>query len=261
MKRLLLNKILATIGETINETEYTILLDLIERMDQLQTYSIREAAKNNFVSTSSISRLCTKFGLSGYSELKFYLKDQYDHLIELQDQALSSTKQTASVLLSSFQKNFEITMDRLNEVELDHFIHLLVSTSKVGVFGTGISEIIATYFAQRFQIIGKDAWKVDVSASGGIYMNQLKKTQLMVFFSRSGESSYALTKGQIAKRLGIKIIVITSNPSSKLAEMADYILTIHGSQEAFDVSNNITSYNSMIILFIDLILQLYMERV
>ncbi|WP_180954987.1 MurR/RpiR family transcriptional regulator [Bacillus sp. V3-13] len=261
MKRLLLNKILATVGDTINDTEYTILLDLIEHIDQLQTYSIREAAKNNFVSTSSISRLCTKLGLSGYSELKFYLKNQYDYLQEDHDDTHSSMKKTASVLLNSFQQNYGKTIDQLNEADLEQFIQLLKNASHIGVCGSGISEIVANYFTQRFQIIGKDTWLVNVSAPGGIYMNQLAKSQLMVVFSRSGESSYALSKAQIAKRQGIKIAAITSNRNSSLAEMADLILPIYGSREPLDVSYNITSYNSIVVLFIDLLLQLYMEVV
>ncbi|WHY71228.1 MurR/RpiR family transcriptional regulator [Fictibacillus enclensis] len=261
MKRLLLNKILATIGDTINDTEYMVLLDLIEHMDQLQTYSIREAAKNNYVSTSSISRLSVKMGLSGYSELKFFLKQQYDYLEDNQNDTDSSINKMASVLLNSFQQNYKNTITQLNEEDLEHFIQLLSHSSYIGVCGSGISEIVATYFTQRFQIIGKDTWLVNVSAPGGIYMNQLAKSQLMVVFSRSGESSYTLSKAQIAKREGIKIAAITSSRNSTLAEMADLILPIYGSGEPLDVSYNITSYNSIAVLFIDLLLQLYMDSV
>jgi RpiR family transcriptional regulator, carbohydrate utilization regulator len=259
MKRLLLNKILATVGDTINDTEYTILIDLIENIDQLQTYSIREAAKNNYVSTSSVSRLCTKLGLSGYSELKFHLKNQYDYLRENQKDSLSSMKKASSVMLASFQKNFEKTIDQLNEEDLKQFIKLLTESSYIGACGSGISEIAANYFTQRFQIIGKDTWLVHMNASGGIYMNQLAKSQLMVAFSRSGNSSYVLSKTQIAKRQGVKIVAITSNRNSKLSEIADLILPIFGSREPLDVSYNITSYNSRLFLVIDLLLQLYME--
>lgn len=62
MKRLLLNKILATIGDTINDTEYMVLLDLIEHMDQLQTYSIREAAKIIMYPHQAFPVLVSKWG-------------------------------------------------------------------------------------------------------------------------------------------------------------------------------------------------------
>jgi len=261
MKRLLLKKILATVGDTINDTEYAILLDLVERIDQLQHYSIREAAKNNFVSTSSISRLSTKLGLSGYSELKFYLKNQYDHLYDNQGDSHSSIKKTAAVLLHSFQQNFDKTVNQLNEKDLEQFIKMITESSYIGVCGSGSSELAAHYFSQRFQIVGKDNWLVQLSAPGGIYMNQLAKSQLMVFFSRSGESTYVLAKAQHAKRNGVKMVSITSNPNSTLAEMSDLVLPIYGSREPFDVSYNITLYNSIIVLFIDLLLQLYMDAV
>lgn len=261
MKRLLLKKILTKFGDTINDTEYTILLDLIDRMDELQTYSIREAAKNNFTSTSSISRLCTKLGLSGYSELKFYLKNQYEFLNETQNEEHSSMKQTASYLMDSLQENYSRTIEQLKEEELEKFINLMIDSSLIAVCGSGISEIAATYFSQKFQIIGKDTWLVDLSASGGIYINKLAKTQLMVVFSRSGDSTYVLSKARIAKRNGIQIAAITSGLNSPLAEIADVILPVSGSREPFDVSFNITSYNSIVILLIDLLLQFYMETV
>ncbi|WP_071396543.1 MurR/RpiR family transcriptional regulator [Bacillus tuaregi] len=261
MKRLLLKRIIATVGESINDTEYTILHDLIERMDELQTYSIREAAKNNFVSTSSISRLCAKLGLSGYSELKFYLKNQYEFLHENQESPHSSMKKSALLLSDSLQQNYTKTIEQINEGDLEDLIKLIVDSSKIAVCGSGISEIAATYFSQRFQIIGKDSWLVDLSAAGGIFINQLIKTQLMVVFSRSGESYFVLSKAKIAKRKGITIVAITSGQNSPLAEIADFILPIYGSPEPFDVSYNVTSYNSIVVLLIDLLLQLYMETV
>ncbi len=261
MKKLLMNKILATVGDTINDTEYAILLDLIDRIENLQSYSIREAAKNSFVSTSSVSRLCTKLGLSGYSELKYHLKSQYDFLKENQEGRHSSIKKTANVLLGAFQENYAKTIERMEEAEMEKFLQLLINSDTIGVCGSGISEIIANYFSQRFQIIGKNTWLVNVSAPGGIYMNQLAKTQLMVVFSRSGESSYALAKAEIAKRQGIKIAAITSSRESTLGSLADLILPLYGSREPLDVSYHITSYNSIAILFADLVLQLYMSAV
>ncbi|PFJ15006.1 hypothetical protein COD67_20365 [Bacillus cereus] len=262
MKNMLMRKILATVGDAINDTEYTILLDLIDKIDTLQNYSIREVAKNNFVSTSSVSRLCTKMKLSGYSELKFYLKNQYDYLKANQNEPkYSSMKNTAHLLMGSFQENYTKTVELINEDDLEKFIQLLSESTQIGVCGSGISEIIANYFTQRFQIIGKDTWLVNVSSPGGIYMNQLAKSQLMVAFSRSGESPYVISKTQIAKRQGIKIVAITSEQVSTLGSMADVVLPIYGTREPLDVSFNITSYNSIAVLFVDLLLQLYMELV
>lgn len=259
MKDMLLKRILATVGDTINDTEYTILLDLIERLEHLKTYSIREAAKNNFVSTSSISRLCTKLGLSGYSELKFYLKNQYESLQEYMEREPSSVKQTGALLMDSLKQNYGKTMEQLQERDLERFIQAVVDASSIAVCGAGISQIMAMYFAQRFQITGKETWLVELSAPGGIYINRLAKTDLMVVFSRSGESSYVLSKARIAKQRGVKMAAITSGIQSRLAEMADFILPIYGSREPLDVSYNVTSYNAIVVLFIDFLLQLYME--
>jgi RpiR family transcriptional regulator, carbohydrate utilization regulator len=261
MKRLLLNKVLGTVGDSINDTEYAVLLDLIDHIDDLQTYSIREAAKNNFVSTSSISRLCVKLGLSGYSELKFHLKNQYEILQSTRSQNTSSIKQSAHQLKGVFQQNFTKTIETIDENCVNQTIQWLKKSSRIMVCGSGISEIIASYFTQRFQIIGKEAWLVDLSAPGGIYINHLSKSDLMIVFSRSGESSYILKKTTIAKRQGLNIIAVTSNKESQLGQLADIILPIHGSTEPLDVSFNITTYNSMAILFVDLLLQLYMEAI
>jgi RpiR family transcriptional regulator, carbohydrate utilization regulator len=259
MKRLLLNKVLGTVGDSINDTEYAVLLDLIDHIDDLHQYSIREAAKNNFVSTSSISRLCTKLGLSGYSELKFHLKNQYEYLESNHKPEDSSIKQTAYQLKEVFEQNFTKTIETTDEETMKEFIQLLKASSRMMVCGSGISEIIANYFTQRFQIIGKEAWLVDLSAPGGIYNHHLNQSDLMIVFSRSGESSYILKKAAIAKRKGMKIAAVTSSKNSQLSELADIILPIHGSKDPLDVSFNITTYNSMAVLFVDLMLQLFME--
>lgn len=58
----------------LTHAEYRILSYLIDNPSQIGKLTIRQLAETNFVSTTTIMRLCQKLGFSGYSELVYYCK-------------------------------------------------------------------------------------------------------------------------------------------------------------------------------------------
>lgn len=258
MKKTLLQKLLALVGEIINENEYSVLIDMIDRIDHDQNYGIREVAKDNYVSTSTVSRLCSKFGF-GYSEMKFYLKNQYEQLSHMSIKQNSTLTAHAGFLYHSFEQNWEKT---ISQIPKDHFLKLVKrinESNKICILGTGISEVSGIYLSQRLQILGKDAGFLNVGLPGGVFFNYIDMADLIIVFSRSGESSAILKKVEIASAKNKVIVAITSKKDSPLGKMAKMVFPIAGSKLSLDASNMVTSYNLTVFFFIDFLLSFFIS--
>jgi RpiR family transcriptional regulator, carbohydrate utilization regulator len=260
-KKLFLKKILMELDEDINDSEYNILNDLIDNIDIIQKYSIREAAKNNFISTASISRLCYKFGLSGYSELKFFLKSEYEKFIEKTYNDNLSLKNKLYLIINSFEDNYKKTIDYINENELKEFLKLIYENKGISVCGSGLSEVMAMYFFQRFQMAGKRVNFINLNAPSEIYVNQLKESSSIIVFSKSGNMQNISNKLNIARKNNVKVILITSQKKSKILDEADITIEIYGNNKSRDKNDKISSYNSNVIILIDILVELYIENI
>ncbi len=259
-KKLFLKKILIEIDEDVNDTEYNVLKDLINRMDIIQKYSIREAAKNNFISTASISRLCYKLGLSGYSELKFHLKSEYDKFIEKNSEEKESLKKKLYSTIKAFDYNYKKTIENINEEELNELLKILYFNDAISVCGNGLSEIMALYFSQRFQMVGKKVNFINLNAPSEVYKNQLKDSSGLIIFSKSGEIQNMQNKIGIAKEKNIKLILFTSQKNSKIAKNADITIDIYGNKKKINKNEISSSYNSNVVILIDILVELYIEN-
>lgn len=255
MKRILLKKLLGIVGEDINENEYAILVDLIERVETIQSYSIRDAAKNNFVSTATISRMCEKFGF-GYSEMKYFLRAQYDELKKMDTENHSHKLVYSKVFFDSFKSDLNESVSLWNEELIKAVVKQLKNSKKVVVLGLGISELFGEYFAQRFQIIGKDIQFLSIGLSGGVFYNSINQADSVVIFSRSGELKYLENKVKIAKNSNKTIISVTNDKESDLKKLSDYIIPILGTKN-LTTTEGMSTYNLMVFYLIDLLLFMY----
>lgn len=258
MKRTLLQKLLALVGEIINENEYSVLIDMIERIDHDQSYGIREVAKDNYVSTSTVSRLCGKFGF-GYSEMKFYLKNQYEQLSHMNTKHSSPLKAQAGFLYHSFEQNWEKTISQMPKESFHELVKRINNSKKICIMGTGISEISGIYLSERLQVLGKDAWFLNVGLPGGVFYNYIDTADLIIVFSRSGESSAIMKKVEIASAKEKMIVAVTSKRNSRLGTLAGMVFPIAGSKLSLDASNTVTSYNLTVFFFIDFLLSFLIQ--
>lgn len=111
----------------LNHLEKQIVAYMQEHIHDLKSIGIRQMAKDNYTSTSTIYKLCNKFGFDGYSDMIYHLTSTKDITIDFNQKYLEY-KETFSSLLSK--------------------------TQKIVVFGLGFSASIAEYIHQRLTLLG-----------------------------------------------------------------------------------------------------------
>lgn len=142
----------------LNHLEKQIVAYMQEHMCDLKSIGIRQMAKDNYTSTSTIYKLCNKFGFDGYSDMIYHLTSTKDITIDFNHKYLE---------------------------QKDAFSSLLLKAQKIVVFGLGFSAPIAEYIHQRLTLLGYQSLCV-------IHMEMFSQTYpkdtLFIVISYSGQT-------------------------------------------------------------------------
>ena len=112
-------------------------------------------------------------------------------------------------------------------------IELLLNCSgRVVVSGIGKSGHIAHKLAATFASTGTPAFFVHPAEASHGDLGMVTKDDVFLALSNSGEATELVSILPILKRQGAKLIAITGNPTSSLAQLADVHLNAHVDKEA-----------------------------
>ena len=64
--------------ENLNEAEMCVYNYVLKNLKHILNLSVRELADEAHVSTATVMRFCKKMGYSGFSELKYKIKEFYE---------------------------------------------------------------------------------------------------------------------------------------------------------------------------------------
>jgi len=98
---------------------------------------------------------------------------------------------------------------------------MLDNSSRIFVAGAGRSGLIAKFFAMRLMHGGYDVYVV-----GEIVTPSLRKGDLLIVISGSGETETMIAFTKRAKELGALIALLTTKSSSTIGDLADMVLRI-----------------------------------
>jgi arabinose-5-phosphate isomerase len=109
---------------------------------------------------------------------------------------------------------------------------LLACRGKVVVTGVGKSGIVARKIASTFSSTGTPASFLHAGEGSHGDLGTLARTDVLVAFSKDGESAEVLNLLPVARRLSIPLIAICGNAASTLARGADVVLDVSVPEEA-----------------------------
>lgn len=104
---------------------------------------------------------------------------------------------------------------------------MLDKASRIFISGAGRSGLIGRFFAMRLMHSG-----YDVSVVGEIVTPSIKKGDLLIIISGSGETEQLVAFTKRAKDIGAGIVLISAKSDSTIGDMADAVFQI-GSPEQY----------------------------
>ncbi len=133
------------------------------------------------------------------------------------------TKKAMAQIIKSVSANIE----RISPEQTVKLIDLLVEAKKTGrkilVLGAGRSGLVGKAFAMRLMHLS-----FNVHVVGETITPAVGKDDILFAISGSGTTTLVVTAARIAKRVGAKVVAVTSHPRSPLGKCADHIMVVHG---------------------------------
>ena len=146
-------------------------------------------------------------------------------------------------MTASKESLFSVALDELgaalkqvDENAIDAACEMIVSAGKVGTYGCGREALQVKGFAMRLFHLGLPA-----SVVGDMTMPPLGSGDVFLASSGPGETSTVLSLMEVAKKTGATNLLLTAQPESSAAKLADFMLLIPAQTMASDQGASRTS--------------------
>ena len=121
------------------------------------------------------------------------------------------------------------SLEEIDENKIEKLIDEILKAKKIFVLGIGHSGLMGKVLAMKLAHLGFSSHMV-----GDVTTPPLRRGDLLVAISQSGETSTILTLVRKAKSLGGRIIGVTSSSESTLSKLADISLVIAAKIEGIE---------------------------
>ena len=231
----------------LTEDERKVITSITSHIERGEKrVGIQQIASENFLSTTSIVKMCKRLGFDGYSELYYHLSRQM---------AASGGRQA---------EDLERLIDNYSPDLPARFRALLreVRDGKMFTTGEGFSNIVGTYIAQRLSICGFRAYNnvhfYDYMLFQEAHQRAVRdETAVMFAVSQSGETEPVLNDVRHAKQHGHRIVSFTKRGDSSLARLSDLVFVLDGSKQTLAGSLPNPFFGHVILLFEELVAQYF----
>lgn len=116
------------------------------------------------------------------------------------------------------------SVDDVPDDQVERLLALIDGAKSVVIFGRGRSGLVGRALAMRLQHLGIPSYVVGETISPPVHADDV-----VVLISGSGETFSVTVTGQIAKKMGCKIVSITGSASSSLGKLSDLTIVLRTS--------------------------------
>jgi DNA-binding MurR/RpiR family transcriptional regulator len=187
--------------------------------------SIEELAETIGVSESTLVRFVRKLGYGGYQQFRIALATETvspDSLVY--EAPVGSCGDDAAIVFGSAVNTLELTLKSLSRESLDRIAVAAVGARRIAFFGLGGSGLVARDACHKLIRSGLTCIAAEDFHLQLMMASQSGPADLAIVVSHTGANRDALALAEEAKGRGCRIVVITSNPRSPLAKLADELL-------------------------------------
>ncbi|ALD66122.1 MurR/RpiR family transcriptional regulator [Spiroplasma cantharicola] len=172
---------------------------ILNNIKEINDYSLEKFAILTNTSKPSIIRFCNKLGVSGFSELKFQIKNLIKNNLALNEQFnfkkqlvdnndkyqnyLQIKNNSSNIVLERYianQKDIKILLDRISKA------------NSIYVFGMNLAYNISRNFVQRIRWLNKTIIQERDLNSIESYVQQINENDVVFILSLSGNSKYLI---------------------------------------------------------------------
>ena len=228
--------------------------------------TISELSKKTNVSCSTINRLALNLGYDGYKEFikSLYLNAHNDekelnkHIydVDIDDDFNLSIKEVASLVCSLNIEAITNTYKMLDMKTLNKVIKLIDKAQRVVIFALSGSIVVAKDMLFKLERLGIACQVSDNYHSLLANASTLKKNELAVFISYSGNTKEVIEAAKLAKETEATVVGITMVGNNQLSKLVDYSIqhsSVDRGIKTFSARSCVVQENIVDMIFIGLV--------
>ena len=228
--------------------------------------TISELSKKTNVSCSTINRLALNLGYDGYKEFikSLYLNAHNDekelnkHIydVDIDDDFNLSIKEVASLVCSLNIEAITNTYKMLDMKTLNKVIKLFDKAQRVVIFALSGSIVVAKDMLFKLERLGIACQVSDNYHSLLANASTLKKNELAVFISYSGNTKEVIEAAKLAKETEATVVGITMVGNNQLSKLVDYSIqhsSVDRGIKTFSTRSRVVQENIVDMIFIGLV--------
>ena len=202
---------------------------MLENPDRIVLCTVAELSSEADVPPSTVIRLANALGFNGFSEMRKAIRSQLHYTGSYAERVQSAVDTDNQSLLSSVVQascsSLQVLENNINEQDLSRAVSLIQQADTVYIMGVRRAHPVATYLAYGL-------WQLDrrcvlLGSKGGLHQEEaagIRRTDLVLLISYYPYGDETLWMHEHAKARGARLITITDNEVSPLAQEADMAL-------------------------------------
>lgn len=238
---------------SLSSTEFETLKYINDHKSEVIEMSIQDLAKVVFVSTSTIIRLCKKLELEGFSNLKYFLKQQIKKQPSINNCVPKSFNEMVEEELDDLVKTARV----ISASQVDEVVALIQKNYHMHFFAKGLTDIVFEYASRHLLSLSKFVTKYNDTHIAYAQANNFGDNDLVFLASMSGETKQVVRVARIAKAKNAKVVTFTASLSSTLSKLGDYNFYIVNTAPSYpDID---TKSRCQLMFLLNIILKRYVE--
>lgn len=235
---------------------------VLAQYDQVQFMSITQLAEECGTADATVSRFCRSLELKGFNAFKIELA-KYTAAVtagNLRERNVPANTAEARYLEAARLSHTAIdqTLALLQPAEILRVVEIFESAPRVYCMGAGGSMLLANECSHLFSTVSNKftaVWDSHLQMSIAATMNE---NDAIVLFSYSGATQSGAEVLDLAKRRGIRTILVTRYPKSPAAKLADIVLCCGSSESPFQFGSVPAKVAQLVLM--DALFQEYLHR-
>ncbi|MFK7995063.1 MAG: MurR/RpiR family transcriptional regulator [Granulosicoccus sp.] len=220
--------------DSLRKSEQKVADAVLADPDTSVQSSIHAIATRASVSEPTVIRFCRALDCVGFQQFKLKLAQDLARrgTFFYQDVTINDTsKELADKLLDGAISSLVQIRNQINEESLDKAIALYEQCSRVELYGSGGSAVVAEDAQLKFFKLGKPAIAYSDPHIQHAAAALLDRDALVIAISHSGRSSDILKTVEIARAARARVISVTAT-RSPLAQCSDVALTVDVNEDS-----------------------------
>ena len=220
------------------DSEKKIAKYILNHYQDVVYMTVGELALASGASEASVSRFCKKIGVKGFHHLKISLaKEMVD--LDTSEVKVSNhisaddISQSLQNILANKIEELKQTVSMMDNTQLSEILNVIYHAHAVQFVAVGNTIPVAIDGTFKFNQIGIPAVSSTIWENQIGYIYNMKKNDVVIAISNSGESRGVITAMEAAKEVGAISISITNNDQSTIAKASDYHITTATREKLF----------------------------